>query len=487
MRNLLTAVVLLFFLFPYFIYSQHNNSELPTSINEDGAPPDQSSILDLQSADKGLLIPRMPFCDIEAIQNPMEGLMVFDTEYKCLRIYIQDVWQCLYNTGRALGKDFAFTGWSNPTIDEGWDTDLDIDSQENVYVTSSTEDGEGRLIKFDSKGTEKWSIFEFPGTLMYQVEVDQNDFVYSIGSSGSSNPTFNGTTIPNPGIFLSKTSPDGSSSEVISLVDRGLVLKIDTDGNLVIASISPVNNSDNAELIITKFTNSMIPIWVQKIDLISTKFWGYVNNDINIDFDDQNDIYITGYHDTGLLDPLLNIEPVDEYNIFVAKFESQTGDNMWYRNIASDVPLNADAMYVANDVVEVFGSTGVNNSGYGDHFYIKRFNSDTGTDRNSSNFDYSWRVAGSAINKAKDEIVFTISDYTNGTSEYKTLFYAPFSYANNAHTFTDSKSISFYGGPMSYNAAGDRIYGAGWGTQAGNTTITGNNNGNTIVFKIQKD
>jgi uncharacterized protein (TIGR02145 family) len=46
------------------------------AINTDGGPPDSSAILDLRSTEKGLLIPRMTFVQRNAIENPVEGLMV---------------------------------------------------------------------------------------------------------------------------------------------------------------------------------------------------------------------------------------------------------------------------------------------------------------------------------------------------------------------------------------------------------------------------
>lgn len=48
------------------------------AINNDGSPPNPSAILDVQSNDKGILIPRMTTIERENIQNPPAGLMVYD-------------------------------------------------------------------------------------------------------------------------------------------------------------------------------------------------------------------------------------------------------------------------------------------------------------------------------------------------------------------------------------------------------------------------
>jgi uncharacterized protein (TIGR02145 family) len=47
------------------------------SINNDGSAPDNSAMLDVKSTNKGVIIPRMTFQQINAIQNPVEGLMVY--------------------------------------------------------------------------------------------------------------------------------------------------------------------------------------------------------------------------------------------------------------------------------------------------------------------------------------------------------------------------------------------------------------------------
>ncbi len=62
------------------LLAQHNISELPTSINEDGIAPDSSAILDLQAEDKGLLIPRMNKAARDLIGSPALGLLIFQTD-----------------------------------------------------------------------------------------------------------------------------------------------------------------------------------------------------------------------------------------------------------------------------------------------------------------------------------------------------------------------------------------------------------------------
>jgi len=49
------------------------------SVSPDGSPPDSSAMFDVQSTDKGVVIPRMTFEQRNLIQSPVEGLMVYCT------------------------------------------------------------------------------------------------------------------------------------------------------------------------------------------------------------------------------------------------------------------------------------------------------------------------------------------------------------------------------------------------------------------------
>ena len=60
--------------------AQQNNSEIPMSFNEAGTAPSPSAMLDIQSSDKGILIPRMKMSDRDAINAPELGLLIFQTD-----------------------------------------------------------------------------------------------------------------------------------------------------------------------------------------------------------------------------------------------------------------------------------------------------------------------------------------------------------------------------------------------------------------------
>ncbi|WP_158847779.1 fibrinogen-like YCDxxxxGGGW domain-containing protein [Algibacter sp. L1A34] len=61
--------------------------------------PDPSSILDIQSTTQGFLPPRMTTTELNAIISPAEGLLVFNTDYKCFQFFNGTNWSgCLSET-----------------------------------------------------------------------------------------------------------------------------------------------------------------------------------------------------------------------------------------------------------------------------------------------------------------------------------------------------------------------------------------------------
>jgi len=79
------------------VFAQSSNSELPISINSSGLSPAEDAILDVQSDDKGILIPRMTTIQRTNINGgaPTEGLMVFDTDKQSFWYYDGNEWKDL--------------------------------------------------------------------------------------------------------------------------------------------------------------------------------------------------------------------------------------------------------------------------------------------------------------------------------------------------------------------------------------------------------
>ena len=74
---------LTFFFLPFGIFAQ---------IGVNTTNPDTSSILDISSTNKGLLIPRMRTDDRQAIRNPRNSLLVYDTTNAKYMYFLGNQW-----------------------------------------------------------------------------------------------------------------------------------------------------------------------------------------------------------------------------------------------------------------------------------------------------------------------------------------------------------------------------------------------------------
>jgi hypothetical protein len=88
MRNILPAITA-FLLFSITLHAQ--------SIGNGTATPNASSILDLSSTNKGLLIPRLGTGQRTSILTPAKGLMVYDTTTASFWLYNGALWDELQN------------------------------------------------------------------------------------------------------------------------------------------------------------------------------------------------------------------------------------------------------------------------------------------------------------------------------------------------------------------------------------------------------
>ena len=100
-------------------------------INETGANPNPSAILDVESSNKGFLPPRLTTSQRDAIINPADGLIIFNTTTNCLQWYIgASIWHdaCAPNLYQQypVGSNFcnvqptAIVDVTNPVTGRTW-------------------------------------------------------------------------------------------------------------------------------------------------------------------------------------------------------------------------------------------------------------------------------------------------------------------------------------------------------------------------------
>lgn len=93
MRSISTLILSLSLLLISVGLSAQNNVGIGT------ANPNPSSILEMQSDNQGLLIPRMTTAKRSAISNPVDGLMVYDIDSSCFYYFKAGAWSSLCGGG----------------------------------------------------------------------------------------------------------------------------------------------------------------------------------------------------------------------------------------------------------------------------------------------------------------------------------------------------------------------------------------------------
>ena len=145
MKVSILLTLILFLAFALNVVSQ-------VSINTTGNPPDGSSMLDITSTTKGLLIPRMTTANRTDIASPANGLLVYDTDLKTLYYYDTPaaLWRSVYSSITPAAVDWSVAG--NAGIVDGTnylgtnglvDLDFRTNAIERMSIKSTGEVGIG--------------------------------------------------------------------------------------------------------------------------------------------------------------------------------------------------------------------------------------------------------------------------------------------------------------------------------------------------------
>jgi len=155
--------------------------------------PDVSSMLEIQSTTKGVLIPRMLTSERTAITSPANGLLVFDTTTKSFWFRDGSTWKELVSGGKLVDAD----GDTRVEVEKVPDTGSDGD--EINFTTRGTErmkiDANGVIIMGDSTTTSKnYTKITTDGSLSYVGNAtrweDLKVPVSSTTKGGSKDPEF---------------------------------------------------------------------------------------------------------------------------------------------------------------------------------------------------------------------------------------------------------------------------------------------------------
>lgn len=199
------------------------------SVNTSGQPPHASSMLDVQSAGKGFLPPRMSTVQRNAINAPAEGLVIYNTDLHCLEFFSGTTggWWCPcpaqyysgcylvevsgnYQTGTSLGATHFLTVGAH-VISPGY---YSLNTGEiNGYYFSARgvflSTGEQQVV-LTATGTPL-----FPGTDEFSLFINGEICYFSVQVGGGSSPG-----LFRSGIFLHHSTggniwgPNGSATSI---------------------------------------------------------------------------------------------------------------------------------------------------------------------------------------------------------------------------------------------------------------------------------
>lgn len=168
-------------------------------INSTGATPNNSSILDLSSTNKGFLPPRMTTAERNAIPTncsctPPDGLLIFNTDDHCLQMYDQGTW---YSMGCANCGDPASISSqpANSAISSGDNTSFSVTASGTgtlTYQWQESTDGGTTWNNISNGGTNPaYSNATTASLTLNNVPVGHNNYQYRCIVSGTCPPAAN--------------------------------------------------------------------------------------------------------------------------------------------------------------------------------------------------------------------------------------------------------------------------------------------------------
>jgi hypothetical protein len=154
---------LVFFLFTLGVIAQGIVVDsLGVAVNENELSADPSAILDVSSQTKGVLIPRLTDTEIQAIQNPAEGLLVFSTTDQVFKYYQNSNWNVF-----AKLSDIPVDGDSNSSNELITDFSVDQTNRKLNII----EGGQSQVINIDE--ISPW-IFDKLDFELYPIKSEIN-------------------------------------------------------------------------------------------------------------------------------------------------------------------------------------------------------------------------------------------------------------------------------------------------------------------------
>lgn len=187
------------------------NAQQNVAINTDGTTAHASSILDVKSTTKGMLMPRVTSAQRTAIASPALGLLVFDTDTKTIWTHDGSNWKNLYTSGGltlpySQGVNLATPGFQVSNQGTGAAIEGSSSAQFGIGMSAkATGEGSWGLFAY-SNGSGSQSIRSYAdnGTAFHgennnpaNTNTLLNLFNKGVGKTGSFQLSNNNSTSPN--------------------------------------------------------------------------------------------------------------------------------------------------------------------------------------------------------------------------------------------------------------------------------------------------
>lgn len=386
------------------IFSGLHAQTTGVGINKTGAVPDASAMLDIQSEDKGFLMPRLSSAQRDAIVNPAPGLYIFNLTDSCFNYFTGKEW--VKDCGRSLGVDtdpldpFLLGGNG---LDEGYSIETDLSGnmylagafENQIVIGSDTLTSSGQsdifLAKYSPAGQAIWGV-QAGGSdleLPFDLALDPAGNCYITGGFlGTS--TFGNTNLTSAGSvdgFVAKYDSDGQVLWATqfqgsnTLVAEGISL--DNSGNAYVtgnftgaATMGGIslNGFGARDIFLAKLNPSGQVLWAREA--------GGMDDDQGYEIvtDAAGNSFVTGTFRNSAIFSTISVSSVGGADLFVAKYDP-SGQIQWVQKsdgpgFASGHGIDLDDagnIYVGGSFSnsESFGSNNLSASAGGDGFLLK--------------------------------------------------------------------------------------------------------------------
>jgi hypothetical protein len=333
------------------------NVQQRVSINDTGIHPDSSAILDLADSNKGVLLPTMTSAERDSIENPADGLLIYNKTDSCFNYYAGDQW--VKDCGLALDTDPRALQALRLGGTKGHLRAVDSDDLENYYVAgyfseslnvgdSSWEAGQSTdviLVKYNRHGTPLWyrrgSGEGYNASETVTVDTDGNVIISGYFSNAFSFLDTITSNTNGPRIFVAKinstgnpiwffhqnglTNDNASTRDVQTDATGNIYVVGHFEGDLMLGDTMISNTADGKDGFLAKLSPGGHLIWLNHLGGPSDDWL----EDLAVD--SQGDVIVSGHFMDSLYAADTFFSSVGQKDLIFLKFNTD-GQFLWGRS-----------------------------------------------------------------------------------------------------------------------------------------------------------